>query len=203
MVLRGILHSVAPKLLPARYDAITKHPDTATPPKSSVSKRIPKPDPAITKILKLCSLPFSIARVIGVDTPDVLLVTENQLRTFPGWDTGALSLIGDEAKVNVICPIGYRATGCMGGTVPASLGNIQYAGGLESEGPLLVARGGPQTVSTGFNDFLGCLTSVRFDVPIPRDHNEAGIFVKAEAFCERIGNPLPPPVVDPVRLDSF
>ena len=117
----------------------------------------------------------------------MLLVTENELRTFAGWDSGALSLIGDEAKVNVICPIGYRATDCMGGTVPASLGNIQYAGGIESEGPLL-ARGGPQTVSTGFNDFLGCLTSVRFDVPIPSDHKEAGIFVKAEAFCKRIND---------------
>ena len=124
--------------------------------------------------------------------------SEDQLRSFPDFSRGSLSLLGDEAKINVICPRGYKATACIGGTVPAAIGNIQYAGGLASEGPL------PEfsrriDISSGFNEYTGCLTSVRFDTAI--DINKIGkyggghVFVKAEAYCEKPKHypPVPPP----------
>ena len=127
---------------------------------------------------------------------------EEQLRNFPDFNRGSLSLLGDEAKINVICPRGYKATACIGGTVPASIGNIQYAGGLATEGPLPGLARGVDEVNSGFNEYTGCLTSVRFDTALDIDkvYRYGGhVFVKAEAYCEKEKEypPVHPPVHPP------
>jgi len=124
------------------------------------------------------------------EEPDSLLgVDPDLLRNFP---SGSLSLIGQVATVNVICPRGYVSSGCIGGTVPPSISNIQFNGGISQElsGTL---RG---NVNAGFNAYTGCGTTVRFDYPIPRGYlrNSKSIFVKAEAYCKPISAPKPPPV---------
>ena len=138
---------------------------------------------------------------LGPELPFPLLgADQNALSVgFPGFDGGALSLLGDQARINVICPRGYVATGCMGGTVPAAIGNVQYAGGLETESPPAQLRA-DGAVSSGFDQLTGCLTSVRFDTPLDLRTllNTRSVFVKAQAYCMRVA-PQPQPQPQPPR----
>jgi len=134
--------------------------------------------------------------------PGPLLATSPEyLRNFY---PGSISLIGDLANVNVICPAGYHSAGCIGGTVPAGIGNLQLSGGLSTElaaGPgLLSSR---PSISEGFNKFTGCGATVRFNYPIPRDYlyQSNYVFLKVEAYCQKDRHPTPtpkPPYVKPV-----
>ncbi|MEC7588860.1 MAG: hypothetical protein VX425_08570 [Pseudomonadota bacterium] len=140
---------------------------------------------------------------LGPELPFPLLgADQNALSVgFPGFDGGALSLLGDQARINVICPRGYVATGCLGGTVPAAIGNVQYAGGLETESPPAQLRA-DGAVSSGFDQLTGCLTSVRFDTPLDLRTllNTRSVFVKAQAYCMRVGpQPQPQPQPQPPR----
>jgi len=135
--------------------------------------------------------PLLLEQPDEIDAPDTLLAADpDQLRNF---SPGSLSLIGDVATVNVICPPGYVSTGCIGGTVPPGISNIQFNGGINQElsGTL---RG---NLNAGFNVYTGCGTTVRFDYPIPRSYLRSSdtVFVKAEAYCKPISVPQPP--VDP------
>jgi len=115
-----------------------------------------------------------------------LLATDpEQLRSFY---PGSVSLIGDLATINVVCPAGYHSSGCIGGTVPAGIGNLQLSGGLSTEfasGPGLL-RDRPE-VSEGFNKYTGCGATVRFNFPIPSDYLRQSdkVFVKIEAYCTK------------------
>merc|ERR1711907_827757 len=133
--------------------------------------------------------------------PGPLLATSPEyLRNFY---PGSISLIGDLANVNVICPAGYHSAGCIGGTVPAGIGSVQLSGGLSTElaaGPgLLSSR---PFISEGFNKFTGCGATVRFNYPIPRDYlyQSNYVFLKVEAYCQKDKHPKPtpkPPYVPP------
>jgi len=135
--------------------------------------------------------PLLLEQPDEIDAPDTLLAADpDQLRNF---SPGSLSLIGDVATVNVICPPGYVSTGCIGGTVPPGISNIQFNGGINQElsGTLR------SNLNAGFNVYTGCGTTVRFDYPIPRSYLRSSdtVFVKAEAYCKPISVPQPP--VDP------
>ena len=118
--------------------------------------------------------------------PGPLLATDpEQLRNFY---PGSISLIGDLANINVVCPAGYHSSGCIGGTVPAGIGNLQLSGGLSTEfasGPGLL-RDRPE-VTEGFNKYTGCGATVRFNYPIPSDYLRQSdkVFVKVEAYCAK------------------
>ena len=138
---------------------------------------------------KIDLIPRQLPEPIGI----LGLTDEAELRSFPGFGRGALSLLGDQARVNVICPRGYIAVSCMGGTVPAAIGNIQYAGGLETEfTPLL--RSSSSAVTEGFNRFSGCLTSVRFDTPLDLRTllTTLSVFVKVRKPLRRTAGTGPP-----------
>jgi len=131
-------------------------------------------------------------------SPEPLLATDpEQLRNFY---PGSISLIGDLATINAICPAGYHSTGCIGGTVPPGIGNLQLSGGLSTElaaGPGFL-RDRPE-VSEGFNKYTGCGVTVRFNYPIPRDYLRESdkVFVKVEAYCAKEKHVPKPPVYDP------
>jgi len=137
--------------------------------------------------------PLPFLRPGEIDAPSPLFAADpSQLRSF---SPGSLSLIGDVATVNVICPPGYVSTGCIGGTVPPGISNIQFNGGINQElsGTL---RG---NLNAGFNVYTGCGTTVRFDYPIPRSYLRSSdtVFVKAEAYCKPISVEPKPLPVDP------
>merc|ERR1712139_100509 len=129
--------------------------------------------------------------------PGPLLATDpEQLRNFY---PGSISLIGDLATINALCPAGYHSSGCIGGTVPAGIGNLQLSGGLSTElaaGPGFL-RNRPE-VSEGFNKYTGCGVTVRFNYPIPGDYLRQSdkVFVKVEAYCTKDKH-VPTPVYDP------
>jgi len=123
-----------------------------------------------------------------------------------GSDTSTL-LIGRLSTINVICPRGYVSSGCIGGTVPPGIGNIQWNGGVSQElnNNLLSVR--PGSVSSGFNIFTGCGVTVRFDFPIPSSYlrQSSSVFVKVEAYCRRPqGTPTPVvPVPSPIPVNPI
>jgi len=131
---------------------------------------------------------------------DTLLSSGDTLRNFPPQST---ILLGRLSTVNVICPSGYVSTGCIGGTVPPGIGNIQWNGGVSQE-----LRGvlppQPVGVNSGFNVFTGCGVTVRFDVPIPSSYlrQSNSVFVKVEAYCSR-PQATPIPVPTPIPVDPI
>jgi len=125
----------------------------------------------------------------GDSNVGLLGVSDDQLRNFP---PGSLALIGQVATVGVICPQGYVSTGCIGGTVPPSISNVQFSGGADGFGAQL-------RTNSGFNVFTGCGITARFEYPIPSSYlrQSSSVFVKVEAYCSLPSQPIPPPITDP------
>lgn len=120
-------------------------------------------------------------------------------------------LIGQVATVAVICPRGYVSTGCIGGTVPPSIANIQFDGGAEQGFGAFSSP--PRGVNSGFNVFAGCGITARFTYPIPNPSLTSSVFVKVEAYCKSPSQPtitqptITQPTTDPCsclgRCESF
>lgn len=143
------------------------------------------------------SIPDGVPLLAGGDsTVGLLGVSQDQLQNFP---PGALNLIGQVATVGVICPRGYFSTGCIGGTVPPSISNIQFNGGISQELNNNLLSVPPGGTNSGFNRFTGCGTTVRFDYPIPSFYlsQSNSVFVKVEAYCSLPSQQPNPPPSDP------